>query len=201
MSFEKLTSYVKNKTFHMKSTKWKSRNWKHRNTYPYKKRIDKEECSEISFWKSQNSYAKHKTIHTKINKFSYEINTSKNTNKKWTYHVHQLPLPNYLQKELSYEMAFTCISSGNSVPPWHIFIWKKGKVTSRKFSEMSFEKVNRNVKQKTFHMKSTSFHMKINNLKILAKWAYCVHPLPPPCKMSPKRSFVWKWHSPLIYTL
>ena len=28
--------------------------------------------------------------------------------------------------------------------------------------------------------------MKINNLKILAKWAYCVHPLPPPAKCPPK---------------
>ena len=94
MSFKKLTSYVKNKTFHMKSTKWKARNWKYLNTYPYEKRIDKEECSEISFWKSQNSYAKHKTIPTKINKFSYEINTSKNTNKNgrtmYTHYPYQI---------------------------------------------------------------------------------------------------------------
>ncbi len=42
---------------------------------------------------------------------------------------------------------------------------KKGKMTSRNFSEMSFEKLTSYVTHKTFHMKSTSFHMKINKLK------------------------------------
>ncbi len=50
---------------------------------------------------------------------------------------------------------------------------------------MSFEKVNRNVK-KNISYEINIFHMKINNLKILAKWAYCVHPLPPPAKCPPK---------------
>ena len=41
---------------------------------------------------------------------------------------------------------------------------KKGKMTSRNFSEMSFEKLTSYIKHKTFHMKSTSVHMKITNL-------------------------------------
>ena len=41
--------------------------------------------------------------------------------------------------------------------------WKKKKVTNRNFNEMSFEKLTSY--HKTFHLKSTSFHMKINNLK------------------------------------
>ena len=64
MSFEKLTSYVKHKTFHMKSTSFhmKTNNLKHRNIFSYEKRIDKQEFSEISFLKSQNSYVKTQTI-------------------------------------------------------------------------------------------------------------------------------------------
>ncbi len=75
MSFEKLTSYVRHKTFHMKSTSFhmKINNLKHCNIFSYeKKRIDMQEFSEISFLKSQNSFVKHKPFHMKINKFSYE---------------------------------------------------------------------------------------------------------------------------------
>ena len=46
---------------------------------------------------------------------------------------------NYLQKELSYEMTFTCISSGNSIHH-SIFSYEKRKDDKQEFYEMSFEK-------------------------------------------------------------
>ena len=69
-----------------------------------------------------------------------------------------------LQKELSYEMTFTCISSGNSTHR-SIFSYEKRKDDKQEFYEMSFEKLTSYIKHKTFHMKSTNFHMKIDNLK------------------------------------
>ena len=56
---------------------------------------------------------------------------------------------------------------------------------------MSFEKVNRNVK-KNISYEINIFHMKINNLKILAKWAYCVHPLPPPPAKCPPKEVLYE---------
>ena len=87
---------------------------------------------------------KHKPFHMKIIKFSYEDQQLKKYYQKWTYHVHPLPLPNYLQNDISYEMSFTCISSGNSIHR-NIFSYERRKD----------DKQDSYVQHKTFHMKIT----------------------------------------------
>ena len=131
-----------------------------------------------------------KPFHMKINKFSYEINNLKNTIKNGRTMYAHYPCQ-IISKKNSHMKWHSPVIHQEIVYPVTYFHMKKRKMTSRKFSEMSFEKVNRNVKKKHFIWNQ---HLSYENqqLKNTSKMGILCTPITSPLQNVPQKKFCMK---------